>query len=802
MAARSLGTLTLDLIAKVGGFVQGMDKAERSSQKWRKQVEQDAQAIGKAVGAATLAGSAALVAMTVSTVQSAAEITNLAGVANTSTTEFQRYSAAAKAVGIEQDKLADILKDVNDKVGDFLNTGGGEMADFFEKIAPKVGVTADNFRNLSGPQALGLYVSSLEKAKVSQADMTFYLEAIANDATLLLPLLRNNSEGFKVLGDAAESAGAIMDEQTIKKANELKAAVWLMEQSTTGLKNQLTGELLPALSELAGSLFEVTKEGTSMVAVGGFVVDTLKWMSKGAVGAVAAFDMMGKSIGGAAAAAGGIFEGLSWSDLLNTAGAGKTIGENLVNNWGSIKETAGVAVDDLGATAQKYAEILDKITNAGSGDTNNSVKQLAVMLDNLQSRTSKGGTFKAPTKDQVASAQKLAQTFKGLEEGYERQIALINTEVDKRKDATEVAKLQFEIESGKLVGINAQQQKRLESLAAELDQLKKLKLANEDAAKARAFADTLGQANQTARDGFATELAGRGMGDKARDRLQQDLEIQRDFNQQMADLQKQQNAGQIDQALYETQTGLLKEALAERMVIQQDYYNQLDAAESDWLAGVGDAWSNYLDEARDVSGQTRDMFASAFGGAEDSLVDFITTGKASFSDLAQSILKDLARIAIRKALVSAVDSAASTSWGSAIGSFFQAKGGAWSGGVQMFAKGGTFTNSVVSSPTAFGMAGGVGVMGEAGPEAIMPLTRAADGSLGVRAVGGGGGGTMVQISAPVSVVVQDRGAEGMEIDQGALAANLQTQMKAAAERAVAESWRPGGTSWRNVNGRG
>ncbi|WP_237149798.1 hypothetical protein, partial [Metapseudomonas otitidis] len=61
---------------------------------------------------------------------------------------------------------------------------------------------------------------------------------------------------------------------------------------------------------------------------------------------------------------------------------------------------------------------------------------------------------------------------------------------------------------------------------------------------------------------------------------------------------------------------------------------------------------------------------------------------------------------------------------------------------------------------------------------------------------------MVQISAPVSVVVQDRSAEGMEIDQGALAANLQTQMKAAAERAVAESWRPGGTSWRNVNGRG
>jgi len=61
------------------------------------------------------------------------------------------------------------------------------MADFFETVAPLVGVTADNFKDLSGPQALQLYVDSLEKANLSQSQMTFFMEAIASDATALLP---------------------------------------------------------------------------------------------------------------------------------------------------------------------------------------------------------------------------------------------------------------------------------------------------------------------------------------------------------------------------------------------------------------------------------------------------------------------------------------------------------------------------------------------------------------------------------------------------------------------------------------
>lgn len=250
---------------------------------------------------------------------------------------------------------------------------------------------------------------------------------------------------------------------------------------------------------------------------------------------------------------------------------------------------------------------------------------------------------KADTK----SVSEVQKKFASTEEDYQRQIELINTTTDARKNATEVAKLQFEIESGKLVGINALQQKRLEGLAVELDSLKQLKQANEDAAKLAAFGTTLKDTNQTIRQGYRIELSGAGSGDKLKERLQADLEIQQEHDKQVSDLFKQRNAGDISQELYEQETELLSEALAERMVIQQDYYNQLDAAQSNWMDGVGDAWNNYLDQSRDISGQTKDMFTDAFSGMNDALYNFVTTGKLSFSDMAATFASSALKMLIQ-----------------------------------------------------------------------------------------------------------------------------------------------------------
>lgn len=171
--------------------------------------------------------------------------------ANANTTEFQEWAFAAKKVNVEQDKLSDIMKDVNDKFGDFMQTGGGEMADFFEKIAPKVNVTAKEFQGLSGPQILGKYYETLQKANVSQAEMTFYMEAIANDATLLAPLLDNNGQKLKEYARQAHDLGVIMSEDAIAATKEFNSALETIQTTLQGVLTRIAAQAAPSLTELA-----------------------------------------------------------------------------------------------------------------------------------------------------------------------------------------------------------------------------------------------------------------------------------------------------------------------------------------------------------------------------------------------------------------------------------------------------------------------------------------------------------------------------------------------------------------------
>lgn len=324
--------------------------------------------------------------------------------------------------------------------------------------------------------------------------------------------------------------------------------------------------------------------------------------------------------------------------------------------------------------------------------------------------------------------------------------------------------------------------------------------------------------------------AGVGMGSRDRAQFEQLNALQDRYNQQLMELDNQRAdpSRQMSEQEYQRRLAALKASHSDMRDTVVANYDAISAAEGDWQNGAKAAWADYLDSASNVAGMTQDLFSNGFRSMEDAVVQFAMTGKLSFADFTRSVLADMARIAARQAASNLLGSVVSIGM-SAAGSYFgggaavsagstqagytgtdfsnwaaaQAKGGAWASGAQFFAKGGAFTNSVVSQPTAFGMAGGkAGVMGEAGPEAIVPLARAADGSLGVRSLGAGGSMTTMQISSPVSITMDDRSSEGMELDQQALAANMQREVKVAAERAVAESWRPGGVSYRNAQGRG
>lgn len=266
-------------------------------------VAKEANMMGKAIGAAVAAfATGALVDWITATTKGIAELDKFSRLAGSSVEQFQAVAFGAARYGVEADKLSDVLKDVNDKVGDFLQTGAGEIADFFEKIAPQVGVTAEQFRNLSGPDALQLYVSSLEKANLSQQEMTFYMEAIANDATLLIPLFADGGAELSRFADQAERLGLILEAETVEQARQFNESLGVMQAVSGGLGQQIVAQLLPTMNDLTGTMIGLSTETELANTAAEIIGGTLKALASVGIVVGAAFQTTGQAIGATAAA--------------------------------------------------------------------------------------------------------------------------------------------------------------------------------------------------------------------------------------------------------------------------------------------------------------------------------------------------------------------------------------------------------------------------------------------------------------------------------------------------------------------
>ena len=336
------------------------------------------------------------------------------------------------------------------------------------------------------------------------------------------------------------------------------------------------------------------------------------------------------------------------------------------------------------------------------------------------------------------------------------------------------------------------------------------------------YTNALQQQVDTLRQQGMRAAAGLGQGDRQRGLTDQQNAIDDRFNSQKLDLANQYGDGSRGMSIeeYTAKLNALKATQQDLHDTTLSNYDQMTTAQGDWSAGASSAWQNYLESARDVAGQTKSLFTNAFSSMEDAVVNFAMTGKFSFGDFTKSILADMARIATRQAssalLSSLVGAATSyfTGGGSAPTSAGSTQAG-YSGDLSNFtpvasAKGNVFdapglsgySNSVVSTPTLFPFAKGTGLMGEAGPEAIMPLTRTANGKLGVMAMGGGGGGTSISLSMPIMVMTDEESGrpDGAELDTEAFQRNMQERMRVVAKEEIAKSWRQGGTSYRQVKG--
>ena len=417
-------------------------------------------------------------------------------------------------------------------------------------------------------------------------------------------------------------------------------------------------------------------------------------------------------------------------------------------------------------------------------------------------------TSTAASKAQSKAEREAASTA----EQYSRKMADLSVAIDvQRVRATEGEKASELYAASHQAGTKWTDEQR-KAIQAQAEELAKLtQVADDNVKKMREQEDALKDltdAGRKFRDEATLTTDTAGMSDRQRSRFDETQQIDRVFAKAGGD--------KSTQAVIARREAL--DALDKK-------YKAIAAAEADWMSGVSRGYANWFDEISNVSGTVSDGVKTTLDSAFSNVTSMLEGNKVSWKSWGISVLQIIEKVALQMAVVSAMGGASSGSgiFGSligSVGSFFGGAAGAsastgtaisnYGSSFQFNAKGGVydspslsaFSNGIVRNPTMFAFAkGGAGIMGEAGPEAIMPLTRAPDGSLGVRAVGGGGSQSVP--SAPqVYITIDGNGNTSTQTSPGLeqFGADVGRFVDQRYKQNVMRDISPGGDIWNAMKG--
>lgn len=207
---------------------------------------------------------------------------------------------------------------------------------------------------------------------------------------------------------------------------------------------------------------------------------------------------------------------------------------------------------------------------------------------------------KPKAKGGKTEGEKTEDVYKRLIKQQKEQIAL-------QGQNTELAKVKYQVSQGELASLTEAQKKTVLQNAALIDQVKlREQLRNYEA--------NLADSNASARAANEAQLLGYGQGTRFRERLQEQFNLRKEFEQKNTDLLRQRQAGEIDETFYQQGLALNKRYLEERLRDQEGYYTASDAQRDDWMTGLSEGYANWVDEATDYSSMAADGMKQAMGG--------------------------------------------------------------------------------------------------------------------------------------------------------------------------------------------
>ncbi len=554
------------------------------------------------------------------------------------------------------------------------------------------------------------------------------VKLLGKSGTDLIPFLNSGAAGIKQLTDEAERFGVVVTQDNARAAEEFNDNLTRIEAAGRGLAIQFGNELIPAFAELTTKTVENIKQ-------------------------------LGIFKGLLVSLADGVEIGIFGSEQTQRAERIADLTEYIVAQQAALSNVAGdskVADNIRSRIAEAKKEFQELVKLQSSLQKPNTLPKPA---EDKPAFTPTGGGGKSQAVKDAEAAAKAAQAF-----------------IDKLKEQaatlglSDEALLRYELSQQKL---NKSQLAAAESAIAQITAFKESQKAIQDAlADDKIFKEGDDRALQLLEEQSRLEAETQATREADFENFYNNLVSQNEqLNIDLITDDKKRAQAQIElenqRAIERIQNlGLENDQIEILLAEQADIF----AKQTKELATKGT--SDFEDLTRAVRGFGDD--------AARTLTDFVTTGKAEFGDLVKSILDDLARLTLQKKVLDPLfEGLDSFLGGFDFGSFFtaNANGNVYSGpGINRY------SNSVVSKPTLFPFAKGIGLMGEAGPEAILPLTRV-NGQLGVKATGGSG-----DVTVNVSVNASNTSVQG----DGKQANELGRLIGAAVQSELIKQKRPGG----------
>ncbi|MBZ6713868.1 phage tail tape measure protein [Klebsiella pneumoniae] len=639
MAGKSLGTLTIDLIAKVGGFVQGMDKAERASQKWRDQVKKDAKeistsiiAIGAAAATAAVGIGAAGLVIVKNTAQQVTEADRWAKSLKMSTQDLLSWQYAAEQAGLTGDNIADIFKDINDKVGDAVLNKSGEAAQALDTL----GLSAQKLAQQSPDKQLLAISSALQKIP-TQAGKTNILESLGNDLSKMLPLFDNNNEKLKQFLQLSKDFGVAPPQEDIDNLVKVNQFFQDIETSARGLKMEIASGLakvdLSPLQDGLDSIHDVFTDPAILQGLSDLVGEAISLAGvvgriAGGLGAIASYTR--SRIG----AVSGNYDSADENDIEQRI--------EFLNKRGNQSKEQKDELDFLSKRLQFLRAIKSSLTPE---EVEKGANGLTSLLSDMGIKPPKGDDYKLGKGESnqkvTTKSNPTENAFKSRLLDLQKQAALIETTGKKTAEVTELEKVNFDITSGNLQKLSEAQKNQLRDAAKFLDSKKEELRLNQENAKVAEYVSGLERQNKLIKQGYDSEFIGRYSGDRERSRMQERNSIQQEYERSREDLLKQYQSGDISKSLYDAETEALQDALNKRLEIQNDYYKQQDELQNDYSAGLISGFAAQATAAMDLYSTMQQVGAQTFSSMTDMIITWAETGKLNAQDFAATFIQSV-----------------------------------------------------------------------------------------------------------------------------------------------------------------